>query len=347
MCTEAFPCTRLAAELPQVPITSPSDPLACDDPRWSMQRTWISDETPRYACLYRPASSHSELRPLIVWFHPGGEGGDVAETETHLLDKAIASQLILALPQGRNLHFPTNAPRDGRHHDFYFRDLRAPSDNPDIASADRLIDDIVAEGGVDPSRIYVMGWSNGAFFGQLYAIARHATPTPGGSRVAAAAVFAGADPFDDIERDPFTGVLWEGEPRCKLTTTPASTVPILVVYRTCDLAVPCGSSDLACFGAEPGFVTSTWVTSASARGLPGLVGQLIGGVERGAGLDVDQSRCTEVPVCSTAPCTVSPTSAACLCLVNHLRWPDGDYPNGSGEDREPAMLEFLLLHPLQ
>jgi hypothetical protein len=36
-----------------------------------------------------------------------------------------------------------------------------------------------------------------------------------------------------------------------------------------------------------------------------------------------------------------------LCLVNHLRWPDGDYHNGTlGLDREPRMLTFVAAHPL-
>lgn len=346
-CSQQFPCTRIAPELPQMPITSPSDPISCADSRWTARREWTLDSVTRQACFFRPSGAGpGSRRSLVVWFHPGGVGGDVAEQETHLLDKAATSGFLLAVVQGRNLHFPTTAPRDGRHHDFYFRDLRSPSFNPDIASADRLIDDIVAEGAVDPRRIYVMGWSNGAFFGQLYAIARHQTSTPGGSRVAAAAVFAAGDPFDDIERDPFTGQLWEGPPSCRLQTVPGSAVPILLLHRTCDLAVPCGPSDLACFGSEPGFVTSTWIASAPGQGLTGLVGHLIGGVERGASIDTDQASCTTITNCDTSLCTSNPTSSGCLCLVNHLRWPDGVYGSGGGIDREPLMLDFLRLHPL-
>jgi poly(3-hydroxybutyrate) depolymerase len=66
--------------------------------------------------------------------------------------------------------------------------------------------------GVDPRRIYVMGWSNGGFFGQLLAIARHAGSSAG-YRVAAAAVFASADPSAGVERDPRTDeLLPEREP---------------------------------------------------------------------------------------------------------------------------------------
>jgi poly(3-hydroxybutyrate) depolymerase len=83
------------------------------------------------------------------------------------------------------------------------RNLDSPSTNPDIARVDALIDTVVGQGMVDSRRIYVMGWSNGGFFAQLYVLARHATATPDGQRVAAAAVFAAANPFEDIRWDPF------------------------------------------------------------------------------------------------------------------------------------------------
>ncbi len=345
-CSPTHPCVRLALEVPQVPITTASDPIACADPRWTGRRSWTIDGVVREACVFSP--SGSEPRALVLWFHPGGLGGDVAEQETHVLDKAVAAGFHLAVVQGRNLHFPTEAPRDGRHHDFYYRDLRSPSLNPDIVSADHLIDLLVAEGAIDPRRIHVMGWSNGAFFGQLYAIARHTTPTPGGSRIASAAVFAGADPFGDIERNPFTDEPWDASPRCELTTTPRSAVPILLVHRTCDLAVPCGPTDFACFGAEPNFETSRWLASAQVRGVTGLEGHLIGGVELGAAADLDANACTVVAgsTCDPTPCRDDPTSSGCLCLVNHLRWPDGQYNAATGVDREPLMLEFLRDHPL-
>jgi pimeloyl-ACP methyl ester carboxylesterase len=308
------------------------------------------DGVERQACVYTPpAATPSAPRSLVVWFHPGGTGGDVAEQETHLLDKALATGFHLAVVQGRNLHFPTEAPRDGRHHDFYYRDLASPSSNPDIASADHLIDLLVGEGAVDPRRIHAMGWSNGAFFGQLYAIARHTTPTPGGSRIASAAVFSAADPFGDISVDPFTDQPWLGQPRCALANLPESSVPILMISRTCDAAVPCGATDLACFGGEPNYETAVWVMGATGRGVTGIEHRLIGGLELGlAAQDRDAQSCTliEGPTCDPDPCSVDPTSSGCLCLVNHLRWPDGDYPNGTGVDREPTLLAFLRDHPL-
>jgi poly(3-hydroxybutyrate) depolymerase len=260
-CSPERPCVRIAAELPQVAITTPTEIPACGDSRWDERLAYPIGDLTRYACVARaPGASAASRRPLVVWLHPGGEGADNAEQETRLLDKLARFDLTadparpgfsLVVPQGRNLHFPTLEPRDGRHHDFYYRDLGSPSTNPDVANLDALIDRLVAEGHVDPARIFVMGWSNGAFFGQLYAIARHATATPGGSRVAAAAVFAAADPFGDVRYDPFAQRPTQAaDGSCQLTSYPTSAVPIQLTYRTCDGAVACGASDAACVVAR-------------------------------------------------------------------------------------------------
>lgn len=349
-CSPERPCVRIAAELPQVAITTPTEIPACGDSRWDERLAYPIGDLTRYACVARaPGASAASRRPLVVWLHPGGEGADNAEQETRLLDKLARFDLTadparpgfsLVVPQGRNLHFPTLEPRDGRHHDFYYRDLGSPSTNPDVANLDALIDRLVAEGHVDPARIFVMGWSNGAFFGQLYAIARHATATPGGSRVAAAAVFAAADPFGDVRYDPFAQRPTQADDgSCQLTSYPTSSVPIQMTYRTCDGAVACGASDAACVEPEPGYVTTTWLDRAATT-LPNLRGRVIGGVERGAQLDLPVGQCTAIP---TANCTAE---AKALCVVNHLRWPDGVYENGTGVDNEPALLGFLRDHPL-
>ncbi|MEM6993584.1 MAG: hypothetical protein AAF721_23930 [Myxococcota bacterium] len=359
-CSAEFPCTYLAAEVVEEvgkEIVTPSDPPACADPSWDETLQWDVGGVTRYACVFRPPGASTAPRPLVVFFHPGGEGADAAEQETRLLSKAANYDLsgtpsdagyVLAIVQGRNLHFPTDAPRDGRHHDFYHRDLGQPSTNPDIVAADALIDALVDEGVVDTNRIHIVGWSNGAFFGQLYAVARHDTPTAGGNRVASAAVFAAGNPFDDIERDPFTHRVHDGA-SCKLARVPASDVPILLTYRTCDFATPCGPSDAACFGNEPGFVVSDWLPEAAAS-LPGLEARLIGGLEPGSANDGPATQCTDIDA-SCMPenddCSEPPFPARCLCLVNHLRWPDGVYGVGSGIDNEPAMLDFLRDHPLR
>jgi len=314
----------------------------------------------RHACIHRPSgASNLSQRPLVIWLHPGGAGSaDLAETETGLVKKADTFDItgdparpgfILAAVQGRNLRFPTAAPRDGQHHDFYYRDLDSPSTNPDIANVDALIDAIVNEGIVDTNRIYITGWSNGAFFSQLYAIARNTTPTSGGNRVAAAAVFATASPFGDVSWDPFNETINDGSSSCELSI-PSSTVPIHIVYRSSDAAVACDAVQAACFSTEPGYTTDEWITQATLAGLQ-VTGIRLGGLESGSAvsLDVGAPSCTDYSGgCPVGDCSTSPLGDTCLSIVNHARWPDGVYNNIPivGVDREIDMLQFLKNNPL-
>jgi pimeloyl-ACP methyl ester carboxylesterase len=242
-----------------------------------------------------------------------------------LSDDPARPGFVLLAVQGRNLHYPTHAARDGHHHDFYFRDLGSPSRNPDIANLDRLIDELVAGGVVDRNRIYLMGWSNGGFFGQMYAIARHAHATPGGNRVAAAAVFSAGDPFHNVHPDQ--------APSCQLDPYPRATVPILLVSRSCDV-VACDraqavSLESTRFAVEPGHIAGDWVRDLGAKvGDPNVVWRIV---------DSDGQRVARCA--STRQCRLGRG------LLNHLRWPDG-VADRSGIDHEPAMLNFLRDHPL-
>ncbi len=359
-CTATTPCTRVASELSQSRITDPSPDPVCDSSVWTEKLTQNVSGFTRHSCVYRPPGvSASSTRPLVLWFHPGGDGtADTLSEQTHLLQKAEQFNLsgdparpgfVLVAIQGRNLRFPTLAARDGHHHDFYFRDLASPSTNPDIANADSVIDTLVSDGIVDTNRIYVMGWSNGAFFAQMYAIARHETRTPGGNEVAAASVFGAGDPFNSIRWDPFNERGYSGNPSCQLTSYPVSSVPMDLVYRSCDAAVGCDAQQQSCFDNEPGYATQPWLNDSNALGLS-VMGNRIGGLEAGAELDQPAAACTSTGTsCAPVQCSVSNPSEECLCLVNHLRWPDASYdsdPTTSSHDLEVDMLDFLRANPL-
>ena len=359
-CSSDAVCTRVASELNLVMIDTPTTTPDCDLAVWDERLTQDILGFTRDACIRRPpGASASSQRPLVLWFHPGGAGtADLAATETGLINKADTFDLtgdparpgfILVSVQGRNLRFPTAAPRDGHHHDFYYRDLDSPSTNPDIANVDALIDALLQEGIVDPDRIYVVGWSNGAFFSQLYAIARHTTPTAGGNRVASAAVFATANPFGDVSWDPFNETINDGSTSCNLAI-PLSTVPIHIVHRSSDAAVACDTIQAACFSTEPGYTTDQWITQATQAGLP-VTGLLLGGIESGsvAALDVEAlGGCTDYSGgCPLGDCKTDLFGDTCLSFVNHTRWPDGVYNNFpfTGIDREIDMLQFLRNNP--
>lgn len=354
-CSSSTVCTRVASELNLAMIDTPTITPNCNLAVWDERLTQNILGFTRHACIHRPpGASSTSLRPLLLWFHPGGNGSaDLAETETDLINKADAFNLTgdparlgftLVSVQGRNLRFPTAESRDGQHHDFYYRDLESPSTNPDIANVDALIDTIVQEGIVDTNRIYVGGWSNGGFFSQLYAIARNTTPTVGGNRVAAAAVFATANPFDDVSWDPFNEIMNDGSSSCGIAT-PSSTVPIYIVYRSSDAAVACDDLQATCFSTEPGYTTDQWITQATQAGLQ-VTGIRLGGLESGSpvALDAISANCTDYSGgCPTGGCDTAPLGDTCLSIVNHARWPDGAYNNFpfTGIDRENDMLQFL------
>ncbi len=279
VCSPDDPCVGPAPELTRTPITTASVKPAChttaagapafdDGPplEWTDPAGVV-----RYACLYRPPSaSPAAPRPLVVWLHGGGGGlADGVYNHTTLRAKAESFDLtgdcrrpgfFLLSVQGRNLHYPTDFPRDGHHHDFYFRDLASPSSNPDIANLDRLMDQVAAGGSVDWDRIYVVGWSNGGFFAQLYAIARHATSTPGGQRVAAAVGYSAADPFNNINL--------EHNPSCQLEPYPRSAVPILILGHACDFIV-CSTAQADFWRAkvaiEPGYAVEPWIADLKQK----------------------------------------------------------------------------------
>jgi hypothetical protein len=224
--------------------------------------------------------------------------------------------------QGRNLHWPSAKEFDGSHFDYFFRDLASPSQNPDIRSIDRLIDELAAGGRVDPNRIYITGWSDGATFAMFYAIARHGVATPGGNRVAAAAVYAGYDPFNNL--------IQSQSPSCQLDRYPTSTAPIYIIHRACDALVACDAAQQQMFGLPPGDDVEGWEATLASTGHDSQVSdRIIDFAGRAAAACAPASECT-----------------SSLGFTNHLHWPDG-ISDGSGWDWEPEILAFLRNHSLQ
>ncbi len=281
--------------------------------------------TARFVCMHHPPGGPFGVQapelPLVVFFHPGyGSAADLYN-ETSLVGRARSSDLtgdsaragfVLAAVQARNLHWPTGY--DGSHFDHYNRDL---SRNPDVAFVDQVIDSTVAGGGIDPQRIYLVGWSDGGTFAEYYGIARHEHPTVGGHRVAAAGLYAVGDPYAGIDSQ---------RPECA-TRPPRSTFPMVVLQRSCDAVNACGSVQRGDFGTPPGYDTETWMrTLATVLGDDQATLQLLD--ERGRAVDACAADCMQS-----------------VGAHNHLRWPDGISDVG-GHDWEPTLLEFLRAHPL-
>jgi poly(3-hydroxybutyrate) depolymerase len=320
VCSPDQPCTMAGNQIGTTPIDRPTCTAKTGGPVDPLMSWTDANGDMRFACAYTPRDAITTPRPLLLFFHGATGAADNLYDLTGLRDQAVTGNLgdapgfVVASMQARYLHWYGSA-KPGTFEDIFYRDFGTDSCNPDIRSADHLIDTLVAAGGVDPGRIYVAGWSNGGFFAQMYAIARFTTPTPGGHRVAAAVAYAGSDPYTNVSAGQV--------PTCAEATYPTSTVPIYNIHRACDSIIVC---DAAHDTTHSGIDVETWIGRAHQQVAdPGVVDVII---------DADAQ---EVTGCAA---TCGDVEGA----LNHIRWPDGRGQSGS-IDWEPAMLTFLRDHP--
>jgi polyhydroxybutyrate depolymerase len=104
--------------------------------------------------LHVPASA-APGAALVIAFHGFGGDGRAQQVLTRMNQTADEHGFVVAYPNGlgRQWHF-------------------GGSDIDDIAFTEALIDQLVSSHGVDPSRVYVTGMSNGGFFSIHFACAR-------------------------------------------------------------------------------------------------------------------------------------------------------------------------------
>ncbi len=208
-----------------------------------------TDGTPRYACLYEPASaSKLEPLPLVIFLH-----GSIATADSirltglfKLIDKADVGGktpgFIVLAPEGRyTTHYYPGIDSNGLGWDNWYRQLNPSGDvtiagtvyheNQDAAAIDHFVSEYLADGKVDRRRIYMMGWSNGAAMAILYALNR--------PWIAAAAVYSAPDPF---------GAFIDTCPQTPVAATPGGIgqlqvfnphVPVMHVRNDCDIGGIC------------------------------------------------------------------------------------------------------------
>jgi poly(3-hydroxybutyrate) depolymerase len=330
LCSQSNPCEDALVGLERRTVTEPLTVPVCRTTRAGRPmfddgppRTWESDGITRAACVYSPRTATSSTpRPLVVYLHGAGGNAAAIYDSTSLRSKARTFDLagdgirgfVLAAHQGRNQENENGNPPASRH-DVYYRAFEGAVNNADARSLDTMVDDLVATGTVDPTRIYVTGWSNGAFFGQAYALFRRRTPTPGGHRVAAVVAFDGADPFQTPRRDLLG---------CELDAPPSVPLPVMLIHRACSI-VGCDAAQNTALDLPPGFDVTTW-----AARLEEEIGATV--VNRVIERDGTVGACDAV--CSST-----------IATLQHLYWPDG-IADRSGIDHEPEMLSFLRDHPL-
>jgi len=176
-------------------------------------------------------------------------------------------------------------------------------------AADHFISDEIATGNVDTRRVFVMGWSNGAAMGLLYALNRPS--------IAAAAVYSAPDPFGAFN-DPCS--------QTPVNHAPASNAELQLfnphaalmhVRNSCDIGGICPNGNLF---------------ASQARAVGANVDDVI--------LDPDGNKVSACDdTCGTDPMAkgVVGASGSARGLAHHIRWPAA---------YNSAMLDFLKQHPL-
>jgi predicted esterase len=286
-----------------------------------------SDGTDRYACIYEPEQhSRDNPLPLVVFLH-----GSIATADSIKLtglvgqiDKADLGGkkpgFILIAPEGRyTKHYYPGVDSNAMGWDNWYRQLSPAGDvtiagttykeNVDAAAVDHFMQDEIATGEVDPTRIYLSGWSNGAAMALLYALNRQS--------IAAAAVYSAPDPFgafnDPCPQTPVARApTWNAQvqifnPR----------IPLMHVRNNCDIGGICPNGN---------------TFALQVRSIGVSLDDVI--------LDPDGkqvSACDDS--CGTSPMAAGDvgTGGTLRGISHHMRWPSA---------WNAKMFEFLKQHPL-
>lgn len=148
------PATRATASA-GCGATGPNDPAP--EPRGTpTERSLVSGGTTRTFQQVVPTAAGATPVPLVVDLHGylSGAAGEAAITNLGVL--AESAGFVLVTPQGSSDKPYWNAAPD-------------PTLPDDVAFVSALIDDVAARLCIDPARVYVDGFSNGAFLASLVA----------------------------------------------------------------------------------------------------------------------------------------------------------------------------------
>jgi predicted esterase len=281
----------------------------------------------RYACIYEPEQhSRDNPLPLLVFLH-----GSIATADSIKLTGLAAETgkadlggkkpgFILLAPEGRyTAHYYPGVDSNAMGWDNWYRPLSPAGDvtlaattykeNVDAAAIDHFIQDETATGEVDPARIYLSGWSNGAAMALLYGLNRQS--------VAAAAVYSAPDPFGAFN-DPC--------PQTPVPRAPSSNaqvqifnphIPLMHVRNSCDIGGICPNGNNF---------------ALQMRSIGVSLDDVI--------LDPDGKPVTSCDdTCGTSPMAAGDTSLSGTWrgVAHHLGWPKAS---------NAQMFEFMKQHPL-
>ena len=195
----AKPCFLLSALLLTLSVLS--SPLA------AQERSIVVDGIRRDYILHVPKDLPEGPRPLVIALHGALQPAGAMQRYLDLDDVADREGFIVAYPKGMNLLW-----NDGRSSIAGFIPLLQKRDDAHFIVS--VLDKLIADGAVDPTRAYLMGFSNGGFLTAFMAC-RNA------DRFAAFATMMMTVPIGYSE-----------------TCKPARPVPILMMNGTYDPIVP-------------------------------------------------------------------------------------------------------------
>lgn len=191
--------------------------------------SFVQEGVTRYACLNLPAQASQPGNagrkwPLLIHLHGSRAAPGSLYSLGHALfalhdtaalssDPSVRGFIVLS-PMGRRARPAGALSGTGFHWDEWYRN---PTANLDALAIDHFLDEVVARGIVDTQRIYVFGWSNGAYMAALYGMWR-------ADRIAAIAQYAGANPWSRLP--------------CPVPMTWTRKVPITLMRNLCDALVP-------------------------------------------------------------------------------------------------------------
>ncbi|MFN8040794.1 MAG: PHB depolymerase family esterase [Acidimicrobiales bacterium] len=186
-------------------------------------RTVDVDGDERQVKEYLPASYGTEPMPVVIQLHGYLSGADGQIAMSAIEPLAESAGFVVLTPQGSG--------------DLPYWNAVPHADLPDdLGFVRTLIDDVTAHRCVDPSRVYVVGMSNGAFLTSLVACRL-------ADRVAAVAAVAGLQTPKGCD--------------------PSRAVPVLAIHGTGDTFVPADGT------RGPALDTLAW-DHASTRAFDGL-----------------------------------------------------------------------------
>lgn len=213
------------------------------------------DGLARNACLYdNSAATRAHPLPLVVYLQASMANIDTQIAKTGLLDERISVNLtdepdrpgfvlLAPLPRFTTHYYPVPNGYSLGFDVWYRQFSRQPqtvggkryAPNVDFATIDHYIDEQVASGRVDPRRIYLVGYSNGASTAVLYAQNR--------PEVAAAAVYSAPDPYgflnDPCQQQPVA----DSTNGSAEILVPRIDAPIFHLHNDCDVYGSCPSGE--------------------------------------------------------------------------------------------------------